>query len=458
MVAAAENPGRVEKPIEQGNYISSPGPLLGKLNSLQTAMLQWNDMHPYNAIHVVRVPEILEVERVKSVVNATLEALRLTGLTLDRNAGTLRYSGGASFCEIKLLPSGENPLDLIRVEVEQQLNTPFAINQSFNPFRFFVASGPDFFFLGLTYFHAVADAESIVLLLKNVVETYVGSSKEGVTGPLALYPARWDRLLRYYPRALFKKLISMPALIRDMRSSYRPKYLDPMDLSIRFTFFSVSPQNLAFLISTAKSLEITLNDLFLALLMKSVSNLPAARTRAGRRKKISVGCIVNVRKDLEFNSERVFGLFLGSFVVTHEVPHGIRLEDLARAVGKQTRGFKKDNIYLAAPVELRLARFMLRWFSPERRKKQYQKNYPLWGGITNMNLNVLWPQRDGDKRFDYFRAVSTGPATPLVLSVTTVGGVANVGITYRQTVFSAEDIKILTDCFEDPEQQLGTPV
>jgi len=98
----------------------------------------------------VRVPGILEVERVKSVVNATLEALGLTGLTLDRNAGTLRYSGGASFCEIKLLPSGENPLDLIRVEVEQQLNTPFAINQSFNPLRFFVASGPDFFFLGLT--------------------------------------------------------------------------------------------------------------------------------------------------------------------------------------------------------------------------------------------------------------------------------------------------------------------
>ena len=64
---------------------------------------------------------------------------------------------------------------------------------------------------------------------------------------------------------------------------------------------------------------------------------------------------------------------------------------------------------------------MLIFFSPERRKKFYQKNYPLWGGITNMNLNSLWTS--GQKRvpLDYFRAVSTGPATPLVLSVTTVG-------------------------------------
>ena len=57
-----------------------------------------------------------------------------------------------------------------------------------------------------------------------------------------------------------------------------------------------------------------------------------------------------------------------------------------------------------------------------------------------MNLNPLWPQPMDGTSFDYFRVVSTGPATPLVLSVTTVGENVNIGLTFRRTVFSPEDI------------------
>jgi len=74
-------------------------------------------------------------------------------------------------------------------------------------------------------------------------------------------------------------------------------------------------------------------------------------------------------------------------------------------------------------------------FTERRRKKLYQKHYPLWGGLTNMNLNVLWPQPEESPPVDYFRAVSTGPVTPLVVSITSIGQVANVGLTYRSTVF-----------------------
>jgi hypothetical protein len=85
------------------------------------------------------------------------------------------------------------------------------------------------------------------------------------------------------------------------------------------------------------------------------------------------------------------------------------------------------------------ARRILSFYSTERRRKLYQKNYPLWGGVTNMNLNSLWPESDG--AWDYFRAVSTGPVTPLVLSVTTAGDHANVGLSYRSTVFSPADVE-----------------
>ena len=168
---------------------------------------------------------------------------------------------------------------------------------------------------------------------------------------------------------------------------------------------------------------------------------------------ISVGCIVNIRKDLALGTRRTFGLFLGSFVVSHEVPRGISLMDLAQDIRRQTLGIKRRRLYLGTPLELAIARLTFSLFSTSRRKKFYQKNYPLWGGVTNMNLNSLWAQPPGERPIDYFRAVSTGPATPLVLSVTTVRDVVNIGLTYRSTVFSAAEIEQLKTNFH---ASLGT--
>ena len=162
---------------------------------------------------------------------------------------------------------------------------------------------------------------------------------------------------------------------------------------------------------------------------------------------ISVGCIVNIRKDLALGNRRTFGLFLGSFVVSHEVPRGISLLDLAMDIRRQTLEIKRGRFYLGTPLELAVARFTFSLFSTPRRKKFYQKNYPLCGGATNMNLNSLWAQAPGEKPIDYFRAVSTGPATPLVLSMTTARDVVNIGLTYRSTVFSGAEIEQLKTDF-----------
>jgi hypothetical protein len=105
-------------------------------------------------------------------------------------------------------------------------------------------------------------------------------------------------------------------------------------------------------------------------------------------------------------------------------------------------------------MELGLGRLLLSFFSPERRRKFYQKNYPLWGGLTNMNLNSLWAKSNDDGPADYFRAVSTGPVTPLVFSVTTVGDRANVGVSYRSTVFSATDIESVKNNFMQHLEEL----
>ncbi len=426
----------------------------GKLNSFQKTMLQWNEMHPYNAVHVARIPGALNPEELWLSLSATLERRGLTHLVLDRERSTFAYQGGPLKCDVKILASEGDPKPVLQAEVERQLNTPFVQTQELSPFRFFTVPANGSLFLGLVYFHPVADAESIVFLFRDLVRAYRQQAALAAPFQWELYPDHRSHLLQRHPEVVARRLFALPGQVRRLKESHRPRYRDALNLSNGFSLFSMKPEHLRALVAAGKSWSVTVNDLLLALLMKSVSPFSANRAQAGRRRKLTVGCIVNLRRDLGIDSARMFGLFLGSFTVTHAVPAGISLRELAGDIRRQTLGIKRHRLYLGTPLELGFGRFMLRFFSPERRKKFYQKNYPLWGGITNMNLNSLWGPPDDDGPMDYFRGVSTGPATPLVLSVTTVGDRANVGLSYRATVFTPREIEQVRGNFMQDLEQL----
>jgi len=426
----------------------------GRLNSFQKTMLQWNEMHPYNAVHVVRVSGVLQAEQLQRSLRATLEERGLTDLVLDRKRNSFAYLGGPADCVVKIVTGEPDPVPVLQAEIERQINAPFAAAERINPFRYFAVTTKDSFFLGLAYFHPVADAESIVLLLRDLVWAYLEKRRAESPCGLDLYPDHRAHLLRRHAAVVVSKVLALPVQTRNMKQSHRPRYRDVQDCSIGFKLFVLSSALLRRLLATAKSWEVTVNDLLLALLLKGVSPLTASRVKAAKRRRLSVGCIVNLRRELGIDSARTFGLYLGSFTVTHTVPEGIALRELAGDLRRQTLTIKQRQLYLATPMELGLGRFALRFFSPEQRKKFYQKNYPLWGGLTNMNLNSLWDPSKDDGPLDYFRGVSTGPATPLVLSVTTVGDRANVGLSYRRTVFSPEEIERVKSTFTQQLEQL----
>ena len=62
-----------------------------RLNLFQRMMLRWRDLHPYNPVHVARVPAALEPERLRACVAQRLEALGVTGVWVDRVRWRLRY-------------------------------------------------------------------------------------------------------------------------------------------------------------------------------------------------------------------------------------------------------------------------------------------------------------------------------------------------------------------------------
>jgi NRPS condensation-like uncharacterized protein len=412
-------------------------------------MLQWNEMHPYSAAHVVQIRGALYRARLQACVDTTLTKRGLTLLSLDCEHFTFQYENGAANSQIRIVAGDEDPRRALVAEIERQLNVPFEHKQRFSPFRFLAAPTNDSFFLGVVYFHPAADAESVVWLLKDIVICYLEINAPGSVDGYELYPDSRAGLLRNHSTAVARKFLSLPGQVRNLRHSHRAPCRDVNNMANGFEYFSLGAEDLRALVGAAKSWGVTANDLLMALLMKSLSPLSAARARAPRRRKISLGCIVNLRKDLGMDSGRAFGVFLGSFLVSHEVPDGSSLRKLAADLATQTAPIKRHKLYLAAPLELGFARLMFKFFSPDRRKKLYAKHYPLWGGITNMNLNSLWNGTDQNAPLDYFRGVSTGPVAPLVLSVTTVGDRVNMGVSYRVAVFSREDIKDLEGRFRE---------
>ncbi|HAM52866.1 MAG TPA: hypothetical protein DCP92_20020 [Nitrospiraceae bacterium] len=414
--------------------------MAGKLNIFQKTLLQWNTMYPYNAVHLVRVPLHLDKVRLTHSINSQLENCGLTGLSIDDRKGAFHYYGGPALSEIKVVQGEKDPRAVLREETEEQLNMPFTGKAPMNPFRFFAVQEENAFYLGLVYFHVIAGAESIVFLLKRIVNSYMDKDAPGLSLPLSLYPRGYFHHFKIKPKPLLGWLSTLPSFISELRKSFRPPYTDRGDQSVGVSFFSLEPDRFHALVRSGKRWGVTLNDIFLALLLKAISPFAQDRKHASRRKMISVASIVNIRRDLDLDMQTIFGVFLGSFIVSHAVPEGIRIEDLVRDIHRQTDRIKKYQLYIRTTIGLALAQLLIPLFSPLRQRSFYPKYYPLWAGITNINLNVLWKHGDEDIGVDYFRAVSTGPVSPLVFSITTVNDVLNIGVSFKTSVFSQEDV------------------
>ncbi len=426
----------------------------GRLNIFQRAMVLWNDLHPYNAVHVAAVPETLDMERLQDILGGTLESLGLTGLMLDRQSATYDYRGGPAAEKIETVEAGDDASATLSAEIHKQLNSPFASDGNISPFRFFVIDAGSQFYLGIAYLHVVAGAESVVLLMQDWISSYLERQDRGFKQPVNLYPSTYGPWLRRHPLVILRKIMNLPILFWNLEHSWRPRYRGEMNTDNGFSSFSLNAEQLGHLKAASKRWGVTVNDLFLSCLFKIFAPLQDHRAYSRRRNRFSIGTIVNIRKDMGIDSKRTFGVFLGSFVVSHAAPEGISLKQIALDVRRQTARIKRSRRYLGTPVDLASSIRTLSILSTERKKKFYQKHYPLWGGVTNMNLNTIWPQSPGQEPIDYFRAVSTGPATPLVLSVTTVLEKVNISISYRTTVYTKSDIDFIKSEFSNLFQQL----
>ncbi|MEJ7670307.1 MAG: hypothetical protein WKH97_16585 [Casimicrobiaceae bacterium] len=409
----------------------------GRLNLFQRTMLRWRELHPYNSVHVVCVPEPLETARLQAVIDQVLAAARLTGFALDARRRRFTYDGETTRAELQVVPPDGGAVAATDVEIERQLNAPFAAAGHMAPFRFFAIGDEPGFWLGLTYDHFIAGGDSIVVLLRTVVEEYSGRNvTEQEQPPLRRYPRTYTRLLLSHAGAAVRGMKQLPRMARSLRRSVRPRYADLRDARNAFTHFSVPPEQFAQIMRSAKAWGVTVNDMWLALLLHALAPLLPGDRHAARRRDLAVASIINIREDLEAEAQTTFGQFLSSFRVAHLVPDGISLRELALDIHAETARVKRDRLYLQTLLALGIVGMVWGYLSRERRERFHSKSYAILAGLTMLNVTALWPGADTQAPpLQYLRGVSTGPLAPLVLAITTVGNSLIAGVSYRPTAF-----------------------
>lgn len=413
----------------------------GRLNLFQAAMLRWRGLYPYNAVHVVRVTAALDRQQLRIAIDAQLAAFGLAGLELDPIEQRFEYRGGAVDTAVNVLPPSADPEAALDAEIERQLNVPFARAGRIEPFRFFALERGNAFDLGLAYDHFVAAGDSIVLLMKAIVGRYEGSAHATPPPtPPGLYPSTYGRLLLANLAPLLAGLRQVPSMIARFRRAYRPRYAHGTDHANAFTRIHVEPAGFAALLRVARAWQVTLNDLLMAIVMQALVPLTEARREAPRRNELAVASIVNIRRDCGPAAANTFGQFLSSFLVSHPLPPGASLEQLARDIHVETARIKRDRLYLQTLLALGAAGFWWRFMSNRRRNRFHSKAYPVWAGMTSVNVDALWQAAGAPGSPPrYLRGVSTGPTTPMVFAVTSAGGALEIGLSFRTAALTREE-------------------
>ena len=412
-----------------------------RLNQFQRTMVQWSGVHPYHAVHVLKVVAPLIRECFEERLNLVLEQCGLAFLTINEGRGTYAYAGGNPHCQVREVADHGDPMAAIDGEIAWQLNEPFATGAPFTPFRFFLMNANGASYLGIAYFHAVADAEAISRLLFAIARASFAEEMPALADA-SLRPLRGSRMPTGSPFHFLQRTRAALNRFQTMRKSIRSPSCDSNDFRNDYFGICFDAEQTRVVLAHAKEWGLTVNDLCLAALLKAISvSAREVHWYKTYRPLLSVGCVVNGRRDLPEKRRRDFGLFLGSFAVTQNVSGEVTMQSLAHMVRARTLAVKRHKLYLAAPLEFMISRFMFGRMSLEKQRNFYRKAYPLWGGITNMNMGALRQSNDDLLMVDYFRAVSAGPAMPMVIGVTGVEGVLNFGISFRPTVLPEADVR-----------------
>ena len=115
------------------------------------------------------------------------------------------------------------------------------------------------------------------------------------------------------------------------------------------------------------------------------------RQTARRRVYLAAASIINIRGEVGAGVRDWFGQFLSSFRVAHRVPPGIGLRELAQDIHAQSARMEASaSLYLQTLVVMFYSSIVWRFLGLSQRQRFHVKNWPVWVGVTMLNVDALW--------------------------------------------------------------------
>ncbi len=413
-------------------------------------MLEWDKIHPYNAVHAVGLTGRADVLALQEAVHLACTAAGIGELVVNPKSRTYRYQPVESI-QVRQLPAGRNAEPTLLAVISEEMNKPFPTEPHF-PLRWTVFDHPatDVHFVVLAYHHVAADAYSIQALLALVLHQYLDLPAGDEDARLRASTSTYGNPLGRGSR----RSHHVRSLIRIIRQYFKFRYAHRMheDRSghseTKFLLQSVPDGTLDRLRDVCKAEGAGLNDAFLAALATALAQLTPARRTHRRRRKIAVATVLSHRKWASEDLTDFFGVCLSDAVLLIDKPDAGMRGVLAQIV-PQARRFKAPHGSSEPSWKLLFVKYLWPALGIPHNEASYRKVFPLCAGVSTVSVDEARFGETMGHVSRYIRAGPPGPAMPMLLAPTIAAGRLEFGLVFRPAYLNETQARELLDLFVD---------
>lgn len=419
-----------------------------RFNYFQQNMLRWDTLHPYNAVHVVRVLGSARVDALRSAAwdvakNAELGELAINFL------GTAYEYRPLQVIRVQELSPGRSDEARLNEIISEEINTPFHGNVH-HPIRWTVFNEVDGMahYVVLCYHHAISDAYGIERLFAAVLRRYLDLPAGAEDGELTTRLTRLDRSL--CPTSdIFSHVAGQIRLGLRHREMRRAHKMPDERLGGDYTAVAVRIAPDALLERLAegcKRRDVGINDSLIAAFASAIAEQTPDRHESRRRKYISMATVVSARRNLPPEQADDFGVCLSSILAVLRKPD-ISIDELVRDVARQTRTLKTNPSRAVAETNLRYFSTRWLWWMAALRydRRSFRRVFPICGGVSTVYVDENRFADLAPHVTRYIRACPTGPVMPLLLSPTVFNGRLELELTYRIACRTRQQAEAMLD-------------
>jgi len=230
------------------------------------------------------------------------------------------------------------------------------------------------------------------------------------------------------------------------RTALKVRSMGDHDYAVRVMLASAPDGLIESLKEHGRGSDVSVGDLLMAALVDATASHVPMQHRPNRRD-LAVGNVIDLRPYSNTDLSNTFGLYLGFNSLVFRPAELLNWERLLRTVHTQSRA-RRAGTARASTIWSAAAIGAQKFMKADRIYHFYRKEVPLAAGLSNVNLAETWAaERHPDYAMDYLRVSPTGPTTPAVMSVTTLGQKLQLAFTYRQALLTEPQARNMIDHF-----------